>query len=163
MTKNELYEKLKDVYLKKNADYGDSFTKSLRTFGVIASLVRVSDKLSRLETLMSRPIQEVKDESINDTIEDAINYIAMTIGDHDWVHDIGSPLSPQEYVKTALDAMINYESSYSKDDCNMFFSSCITMWNTYGTRPSKSICDQIIYDLSKCGEYLVKLRLSREE
>jgi len=68
----------------KNKDYGATedalanFRKSVNV-GVAperAILVRLSDKISRISTLLANEA-EVSDETIDDTIHDAINYLAI--------------------------------------------------------------------------------------
>lgn len=96
---NELVESFKSItskmaetYEKKNHDYGDSFDKSLDKFGLIASVVRMGDKMNRIESLINKSIQNpaypsvsvkdvnlVKDESIKDTLLDLANYAIMTV------------------------------------------------------------------------------------
>lgn len=96
---NELVESFKSItskmaetYEKKNHDYGDSFDKSLDKFGLIASVVRMEDKMNRIESLINKSIQNpaypsvsvkdvnlVKDESIKDTLLDLANYAIMTV------------------------------------------------------------------------------------
>lgn len=66
------------TYEAKNHDYGNSFNQSLYKFGLIASIVRMNDKLNRLETLASKRA-EVKDESVEDTLLDLANYAIMTV------------------------------------------------------------------------------------
>lgn len=66
-----------DTYKAKNADYGDSFSKSYQEFGLTAPIVRMSDKLERLKSL-SKAEARVKDESIKDTLIDLGNYAFMT-------------------------------------------------------------------------------------
>lgn len=66
------------TYEAKNHDYGNSFDQSLYKFGLIASIVRMNDKMNRLETLASKKA-EVKDESIEDTLLDLANYSIMTV------------------------------------------------------------------------------------
>ena len=70
---NGLYE----TYCKKNRDYGNSFEQSLNKFGEISALIRISDKYNRLCSLITNKEQEVKDESIDDTILDMANYLIM--------------------------------------------------------------------------------------
>ena len=70
--------KLNDTYTKKNHDYGDSFAQ-LRDRLPNAILVRLYDKYLRLETLLSGATQQVKDESINDTLLDMANYCIMEV------------------------------------------------------------------------------------
>lgn len=72
-------EKLNKLYEAKNADYGDSFGKSYREYGLTMSCIRLEDKLNRLKSLnFSRSIK-VKDESIEDTLMDLANYAIMTL------------------------------------------------------------------------------------
>ena len=66
------------IYEAKNKDYGSSFDKSIDKFGLIASAIRMNDKLNRFETLIANKAQ-VKDESIEDTLIDLANYSIMTI------------------------------------------------------------------------------------
>lgn len=66
------------TYLDKNADYGNSFDKSLDQFGIVAALTRMSDKFNRLCNLYSNE-SKVKDESMLDSMKDLANYAAMTV------------------------------------------------------------------------------------
>lgn len=70
-------EKLAEVYVAKNRDYGDSFTRSLDKYGILASLVRMGDKMNRIDSLYDKPTTEV-DESLVDSLEDLANYAIMT-------------------------------------------------------------------------------------
>ena len=67
-----------ETYEKKNHDYGDSFSKSLDKFGLVASVVRMGDKMNRIESLINKDAK-VKDESIKDTLLDLANYAIMTV------------------------------------------------------------------------------------
>lgn len=72
-------EKLNKLYEAKNADYGDSFGKSYKEYGLTMSCIRLEDKLNRLKSLnFSRSIK-VKDESVEDTLMDLANYAIMTL------------------------------------------------------------------------------------
>lgn len=66
------------VYAAKNHDYGNSFDCSLNKFGLIAGLVRMGDKMNRLESLINKKAM-VKDESIRDTLLDLASYCIMTV------------------------------------------------------------------------------------
>lgn len=69
-----------DTYLKKNNDYGDSFGISVRKYGLISALTRISDKFNRIESLILKNEKEqVQDETISDTLLDLANYCIMTI------------------------------------------------------------------------------------
>lgn len=73
-----IFKESLDIYQAKNADYGDSFSKSYQEFGLTAPIVRVSDKLERLKSL-SKGDAKVKDDSIHDTLIDLGNYAFMTV------------------------------------------------------------------------------------
>lgn len=81
----ETFEKCLSIAKRKNADYGGGGADPYKNFkgsllvGVNperAILVRITDKLSRVSTLLGQEAQ-VKDEAIEDTIDDAINYFAI--------------------------------------------------------------------------------------
>lgn len=75
----EITDNMADLYERKNKDYGDSFSNSLDEFGVIAGVVRLSDKMSRIKALTKNGEQLVLDESIKDTLQDLANYSIMTM------------------------------------------------------------------------------------
>lgn len=66
------------TYQAKNQDYGNSFEKSLYKFGLVASIIRLSDKMNRIESL-SQTKAKVESESIEDTLLDLANYAIMTV------------------------------------------------------------------------------------
>jgi hypothetical protein len=70
-------EQMNRLYEAKNADYGDSFGESVREFGAVAGLVRISDKFNRLKTLLRGNAQQVQSESVEDTLMDLANYAIM--------------------------------------------------------------------------------------
>lgn len=75
---------------KKNADYAgehdpfENFNNSRLAHVSVpqAILVRIIDKISRIGNLMVRPAQVVE-ETMEDTIMDAINYLAILLA---WMH-----------------------------------------------------------------------------
>ena len=81
-TKGELHrqicESLNKTYIRKNADYGDSYGQ-LRTKYPDSILIRLFDKFSRLERLITGHEAQVKDESIEDTLMDMANYALMEV------------------------------------------------------------------------------------
>ena len=79
-THKKLTEDLHDLYVRKNADYGDSFRK-VREDIPNAILVRLSDKMNRLKSLMTKPEdeQKVMDESIDDTLMNIANYALLEL------------------------------------------------------------------------------------
>ena len=74
----ELCDQLHGTYKTKNNDYGDSFAMVRKKFPN-SILIRLNDKLNRLETLMSGTQQMVPDESIDDTLLDLSNYALMEL------------------------------------------------------------------------------------
>lgn len=66
------------LYVRKNHDYGNSFAIQFQKLGMASSIIRLSDKLSGLESLHGKQAQ-VSDESIRDTLIDLANYAIMTV------------------------------------------------------------------------------------
>lgn len=78
-TMREQYDRQYKTFCKKNSDYGNSFEESLDKHGIVASVVRMGDKMNRLESLTDdSKVQQVGSESLLDTLEDLSNYAAMT-------------------------------------------------------------------------------------
>lgn len=80
MTMNfrEITDYMYQIYEKKNADYGDSFSKTFDEFGLTASAIRINDKTERFKKLIKQEAQ-VQDESIKDTLLDLANYAVLTL------------------------------------------------------------------------------------
>lgn len=64
------------TFRDKNHDYGNSFEQSLNSHGLLASLIRVEDKINRFKSLINKDAKV--NESIRDTIMDCANYLIMT-------------------------------------------------------------------------------------
>jgi hypothetical protein len=64
-----------ELFRKKNQDYGDAFA----SYGVIGVLVRMGDKISRLQSITTNSISLINSESLRDTLIDLHNYSAMAI------------------------------------------------------------------------------------
>lgn len=74
----ELAAHIYSTYQKKNADYGDSFSRSIDSYGYVAGLVRMSDKWNRLNALLSPGAErKVEDEKVQDTLLDLASYCIM--------------------------------------------------------------------------------------
>lgn len=91
-----------ELFKKKNSDYGDAFA----TYGVIGVLVRMGDKILRLQSITNRSISLVNSESLRDTLIDLHNYSAMAImlldEDKDKVkvkEPIKEPIQPPTYPR----------------------------------------------------------------
>lgn len=67
------------TYTDKNDDYGDSFARVRKEEGEASLLVRIKDKVYRLETLLHGKARKVTDETIEDTLIDLANYCIMEL------------------------------------------------------------------------------------
>ena len=74
-TCNEMVSQFK----AKNTAYGDSFGKQFEKYGPVSALVRMSDKFSRIESLILGAENNVKDERLEDTLVDMACYSLMTL------------------------------------------------------------------------------------
>lgn len=68
--------RLAETYAKKNADYGDSFSKSIDRRGYVAALTRMDDKMERLDQLLING-HAANYESALDSALDLANYAIM--------------------------------------------------------------------------------------
>ena len=64
-----------ELFTQKNADYGDAFSE----YGPVGVLVRIGDKIKRLQTITSTGVTMIKDEKMKDTLLDLHNYSAMAL------------------------------------------------------------------------------------
>ena len=80
--KNERFEQLcagiSALHARKAHDYGDSFGKQWREFGILSAVIRMSDKLNRIRQL-AQEAQQVDDESMIDTLLDLASYAIMSV------------------------------------------------------------------------------------
>ena len=83
----KITKEMHDLYLIKNKNYGDSFSKQFKEYGLTSVCIRLEDKLNRLKSL-NKQISEAKngivdinvdDESIKDTLIDLANYSVLAI------------------------------------------------------------------------------------
>lgn len=74
----EICNRLNSLYEAKNEDYGDSFGKSYKEYGLTMPCIRLEDKLNRLKSLNFSKSTKVN-ESIEDTLMDLANYAIMTL------------------------------------------------------------------------------------
>lgn len=73
-------EHMYNTYIRKHHDYGNSTSETFDKFGPVSYVVRMHDKLSRIETLMNT-VALVTDEKIQDTLLDLANYCILFIMD----------------------------------------------------------------------------------
>jgi hypothetical protein len=64
-----------ELFRKKNQDYGDAFA----TYGTVGVLVRIGDKIQRLQSITNKGITLVQDERLRDTLIDLHNYAGMAV------------------------------------------------------------------------------------
>ena len=76
----ELCDKIHATCVAKNHDYGNSASDLYKKFGLISYIVRMNDKMNRINTLIKREA-EVKDEKITDTLLDLANYCLLAVAD----------------------------------------------------------------------------------
>ena len=78
-TREEQFQTIQDegfnLFKRKNQDYGDAFA----TYGTVGVLVRMGDKIKRLQNIEKNQITLVNDEKMKDTLIDLHNYAAMAI------------------------------------------------------------------------------------
>jgi acetoacetate decarboxylase len=74
-------DELHKLYLRKNHDYGNSFSKTFAQFGLVSVAIRLTDKTSRLCTLANAKStdMQVPEESVKDTLRDLANYAIMAV------------------------------------------------------------------------------------
>lgn len=83
MSRIEIYRQIigemEQLYIAKNADYGNSVGETFNHYGLVSFLVRLEDKLNRLRTLNQKEEASVKDEKIEDTLQDLANYAILAL------------------------------------------------------------------------------------
>lgn len=75
----ETLNQMAETFYLKNERYGDSFTQTMDDYGLVTSIIRVTDKFNRMKTLFQNRELDEDDEPIMDTMLDMANYLAMTI------------------------------------------------------------------------------------
>ena len=61
---DEIQKELRMIYDAKNSDYGNSFDESMRKWGLLSPIIRLSDKINRLDSLrICSGVSRVRDES----------------------------------------------------------------------------------------------------
>lgn len=78
-TRNQQFKAVQEegleLFTRKNKDYGDAFAD----YGVVGVLVRMGDKIRRLQNISNTGVTLVEDESFRDTLIDLHNYAAMAV------------------------------------------------------------------------------------
>jgi hypothetical protein len=73
-------QEMMELHRRKNNDYGNAAQRSFEKFGIISYVMRLGDKMNRLEALTDTNVeQKVKGEKIEDTLMDLAAYAIMAI------------------------------------------------------------------------------------
>lgn len=75
----ELTEQMYNVFAAKRHDYGPTSEYTFKKFGLMSMVIRMSDKLGRLENIALKNDILVTDEKAEDTLLDLANYALITI------------------------------------------------------------------------------------
>lgn len=124
------YDHQYNVFCRKNHDYGNSFEKSLDTFGLVAGIVRMNDKFERLVSLNDpNKDAQIASESLVDTLEDLSNYAAMAAcwlkgkKAADWKElskkELDDKLGNIESIIKNADAIVDNMKGESKDNLHI--------------------------------------------
>ena len=70
-------DKMTDIFISKNHDYGDSFSESVKELGPIAGFTVIMHKFNRLKNIIKGTHPLVEGESMEDTLLDMANYCIM--------------------------------------------------------------------------------------
>lgn len=73
-----LCDLLHETYVKKNHDYGDSFSTLRKKYPILVC-IHLAEKLERLNTLIEHPKDAKVNESIEDTLMDLANYCLLEL------------------------------------------------------------------------------------
>lgn len=115
---NRITDEMTAIYVRKNADYGNSFDKSLDEDGLLVSKIRLGDKYLRFCQLIKQESQ-VKDESIRDTLIDMANYAIMTVM---WMDDKVITFSEGQIRKMEETKILMAQTDLKKEQGNRVYS-----------------------------------------
>ncbi len=138
----------KELFRKKNADYGDAFA----TYGTVGVLVRLGDKIHRIQSITNKGITLNEDEKLRDTLMDLHNYAAMALmlldenrQGYDTPSSPDSPDSPHKTLTekwTIIGETHRYERTCTTDNNGNTTNTCSCPSFTY-CRAAKRTCKHI--------------------
>lgn len=68
------------IFDEKDSKYGKSFEQSVKEFGLVSAVIRMSDKMNRLKNIVMDEINmDDNDESTRDTLLDLANYAILSV------------------------------------------------------------------------------------
>ena len=73
----EFLDTIHKLYIDKNRDYGDSIHDTYVKYGMASYLVRVEDKINRVNNLTKNGLEPCVDEKLKDILLDAANYLIL--------------------------------------------------------------------------------------
>ena len=122
----EICDDIHEMYLKKNIEYGNSFSELYNDLGIISAVTQITHKYNRLKNLAKDNSNNINVayESITDTLLDMANYCIMTIiemhkedtCEHEWQYS-GQTSSGHEYVckKCKATKILSAEAVYAAE------------------------------------------------
>lgn len=75
---DKITSEIVDLLVRKNANYGNSFDRQMDEYGMLAAVIRLDDKMSRLRALTKGEPDKVG-ESVDDTLRDIVGYTLLTL------------------------------------------------------------------------------------
>ena len=76
---NEILENIRYTHDKKNDDYKDSYSDTMKRFGTKSGLVRIYDKFNRIENIFNSEGSKANFESAEDNLQDLATYAIMML------------------------------------------------------------------------------------
>jgi hypothetical protein len=70
-----IIQKITNLVYDKNQDYGDAWQR----YGIFTPLIRINDKILRIETLSDGRHALIDDEGIEDTLKDIVGYAVLAL------------------------------------------------------------------------------------
>lgn len=74
----QVCDETKELLIKKDGNYGSSFSEQYKEYGLLSGLIRLDDKMRRLKTLFKGMDDEVG-ESTDDTLRDISGYCNLIL------------------------------------------------------------------------------------
>lgn len=74
----DILKEMQELYNKKNADYGNSFSETIQEFGFTPAIARINDKFKRVKKMV-KDEKMLVNESMRDNLMDIANYCVLTI------------------------------------------------------------------------------------
>lgn len=62
---DEILQEMRELYEKKNSDYGNSFNETIQEFGFVPAVARINDKVKRMKNIVKGQEMNVKEETFS--------------------------------------------------------------------------------------------------